>query len=144
MTKRPDADARFDAKWVLHPETGCMLWIGARNGPAAEKYGSFRFRGKMMKAHRYAYERDVGPIPPGLDLDHKCRVRRCVSSDHLEPVTRKENVRRGRLGPGMKTHCKYGHPLSGGNLTTIHRPRGVERRCKACHCARQRRYSHGD
>lgn len=38
------------------------------------------------------------PIPVGLDLDHLCRVRSCVNPDHLEPVTRAENLRRGSRG----------------------------------------------
>jgi DNA-binding NarL/FixJ family response regulator len=33
-----------------------------------------------------------------MDLDHLCRVRRCVNPDHLEQVSRSENNRRGLLG----------------------------------------------
>jgi hypothetical protein len=29
-----------------------------------------------------------------LTIDHQCRVRLCQRLDHLEPVTRDENVRR--------------------------------------------------
>jgi hypothetical protein len=57
-----------------------------------------------MVAHRYAYEWLIGPIPIGLDLDHLCRTRECVNPNHLEPVTRKENIRRSDLvGRAPKT-----------------------------------------
>jgi hypothetical protein len=47
-------------------------------------------------AHVVYYTRKHGPIPPGLHLDHLCRVRECVNPDHLEPVTCAENIRRAR------------------------------------------------
>jgi hypothetical protein len=67
---------------------GCWLWLGAisKNG-----YGSVN----GMSAHRMMYILKVGPVPEGLDLDHLCRVRRCVNPEHLDPVTRKENLNRG-------------------------------------------------
>lgn len=46
--------------------------------------------------HRKVYAAARGPIPAGLTLDHLCRVKACVNPDHLEPVTRAENVRRSR------------------------------------------------
>jgi hypothetical protein len=46
-------------------------------------------------AHRWMYEQKIGPIPKGLVIDHLCRNTRCVNPDHLEPVTRGENTRRG-------------------------------------------------
>jgi len=62
-------------------------------------------------AHRIAYQLVVGPIPDGLVLDHLCHTRdpdcadnancphrRCVNPAHLEPVTRRENIARGRGG----------------------------------------------
>jgi len=49
----------------------------------------------MVRAHRAMYEREVGPIPEGLQLDHLCRIKGCIRPDHLEPVTGKINVNRG-------------------------------------------------
>ena len=40
------------------------------------------------------WERERGPIPEGLQLDHLCGVPSCVNLDHLEPVTGAENSRR--------------------------------------------------
>jgi hypothetical protein len=50
------------------------------------------------RAHRVAWERLVGPIPPGHDLHHLCGVKLCVNPDHLEPrLAGKHRGRPGRL-----------------------------------------------
>ena len=74
-------------------DTGCWEWQGQVYKKSG--YGHLRFNSKTVLAHRFTYEKHVGPIPKGLDLDHKCRNRRCVCPDHLEPVTRTVNLRRG-------------------------------------------------
>lgn len=74
------------------PESGpCWFWTGTRSD---EGYGSVRWEGPMLKAHRVAYELLVGPIPEGLEIDHLCRVTSCVNPAHLEPVTPAVNVAR--------------------------------------------------
>lgn len=81
--------------YVLNEQTGCWEWelTIATNG-----YGQMRSDGRLRPAHRVIYEQKHGPVAPELDLDHLCRNRRCVNPDHLEPVTRSENNRRGLLG----------------------------------------------
>lgn len=115
----------------------CWLWTG---GLTAMGYGSFRAQhehGVTRVAHRFAYLTLVGPIGDGLELDHLCRVRHCVNPAHLEPVTHRENVRRGG-GPtaanARKTHCINGHPLTGSNL----QPGRKQRRCRECDNMRMR------
>ena len=75
-------------------ETPCWVWQRGSNGNG---YGGIWTDGKWRRAHRVFYERHVGPIPAGLDIDHLCRVTRCVNPEHLEPVTEAVNVQRGRL-----------------------------------------------
>ena len=89
---------------AARPKLGpCVLFTGADNGNG---YGQFSSRGKNGYAHRYAWTREHGEIPAGLTVDHLCRVRRCVRTDHMELVTAVENFQRGAA---TKTHCPNGH-----------------------------------
>lgn len=121
---RADSLTRLLAKIVVD-DKGCWLWCGAVSGNG---YGVFWLDGLNALAHRASYLLLVGPIPEGLQIDHLCRVRRCVNPAHLEPVTASVNQRRGA---GSKPLCKSGHPLSGPNLY-IH-PSTGQRTCRACH-----------
>lgn len=118
--------ARF-WRFVRKTET-CWLWLGSKD---QKGYGYFGLAGKNKKAHRIAWLITHGEIPDGLVIDHLCRVPSCVNPAHIEPVTNRENVLRG-ISPlanfAKLTHCKYGHPLTGDNVT----PRGYGRRCKTC------------
>lgn len=72
--------------------TPCWIWQGSRN---RYDYGYTRIGTETPLAHRFVYVEYKGAIPGDLDLDHLCRVHACVNPDHLEPVTVKENTRRG-------------------------------------------------
>jgi len=72
-------------------ETPCWVWQRCRRGG----YGEVKIGGTQVRAHRAYYERFVGPIPDGLQLDHLCRNRACVRPSHLEVVTGFENAIRG-------------------------------------------------
>lgn len=125
------ADPLGERFWSKVQKTdGCWLWTaGTEDG-----YGRYGLNQTSVLAHRLAYMELVGPVPAGLQLDHLCRVRACVNPAHLEPVTLRENVRRG-MGPAgvnaAKTHCPNGHPYD-------YTERGGRRRCKACRNARAR------
>ena len=87
-----DHIARFWVKVAPPDESECWRWLGS---PTANGYGQMSLGSDKIYAHRFSYETLVGPIPPGLQLDHLCRVRICVSPAHLKPVTSRENVTRG-------------------------------------------------
>lgn len=113
--------------WVIKEPgpDGCWLWQGARD---VDGYGLLRSGRPMRRAHRFAYEAVIGPIPKGLQLDHLCRVRNCVNPAHLEPVTGRENLRREAAARPARTTCKHGHLLTEEN-TYLHN--GV-RSCRTC------------
>ena len=79
---------------------GCWEWQGARD-PSG--YGSIKRMGKKTNTHKASYEHHVGPVPEGLDLDHLCRNRICCNPEHLEPVTRSINAKRGLVGYGRRS-----------------------------------------
>ena len=124
--KRARDEARFWAK-VEKTDT-CWIWIASID---ANGYGQFSLDGMNVRAHRVAYELEVGPIPDGLHLDHLCRVRNCVRPAHLEPVTQQENIARGFGASAInsrKNKCNNGHPLRGDNLVV----RRGWRECRTC------------
>lgn len=116
------------------PMSGCWLWTksldtkGYAQITTGSNYDSSR---RLKRAHRVAYEELIGPIPVGLQLDHKCRVRSCVNPNHLEPVTQRVNLLRGEgtsAKNAVKTHCKRGHEFVPDNTYVF---RG-KRQCKEC------------
>jgi hypothetical protein len=90
--------ARFYS-FVERLPNGCHFWAGARSrGKGNTKwYGSFRYRGKVIRAHRFAHDYIGGKsCPPGYHRDHTCVFSLCVNPEHLEAITREENERRKR------------------------------------------------
>lgn len=122
----------------------CILWEGRIDK------GGYGRRGPKL-VHRVEYEKKVGPIPKGLTIDHLCHNadltcnagsaclhRRCYNVEHLEPVTRAENILRGNGWGGVnakKTHCPQGHSYDETN--TYLGPDG-HRDCRTCVRTRQR------
>lgn len=116
----------------------CHYFAGKTNWAG---YGMVRYsiNGKEHSqiAHRAVYTSEVGEIPEGLVLDHLCRNRICINPDHLEPVTQKENCRRGDTGLHLKsrTVCINGHKYTEEN--TYRFPDG-RRNCRTCHNMQRR------
>lgn len=129
---RPVLDRFCDRVDVGHP-LGCWLWAGALNSSG---YGQFRINGVRLTAHTAAYTLLRGPLPPGLVLDHLCRVRHCVNPDHLEPVTVSENIRRAWASGALRgaRHKALGETCKRGHLRSEHSRRDVNGKlvCKAC------------
>lgn len=73
---------------------GCWEWTGSRD---RDGYGKFQLKlddGKVeCRAHRASYCLNVGPIPPGRLVRHKCDNPPCVRPDHLELGDAGDNAR---------------------------------------------------
>ena len=119
------------------PVTGpCWIWT---RGKTSAGYGMTRwFDGKQRYLHRITYSVYLGPIPPRLQIDHRCRVVSCCNPAHLEAVTCRVNVLRGVIG--TKLECVNAHPLAGENLvwTTNGPGRPATRRCRQCYTTSSR------
>ena len=83
-------EARFWAKVNKNAASGCWEWLAHLH----KGYGQFGVKRVIKYAHRVSYELLKGPIPAGLEIDHLCKNPKCVNPNHLEPVTRQENLSR--------------------------------------------------
>lgn len=136
---------RIWSKSVIAP-SGCIEWRGAKSPNGYGRVG-FNFDGTMghytttAVVHRLTLVWALGEdVPDDCDVDHLCRNRACVRPDHLEPVTRRENIRRG-IGVGSDTVrldelsgiCKRGHDLTAPNAWAYFKSNGrTSRHCRLC------------
>jgi hypothetical protein len=98
----------------------------------------------MSRAHRVIYEYMFGPIADGLVTDHLCRNRACVNPTHLEVVTQRVNLLRGRTltaALAARSHCDRGHPFDAANTVMTLGRRGVRHR--RCHLCKKQREKNG-
>lgn len=119
---------RLLAKIIVQPD-GCWVWRGAAQPTG---YGQLWNGKRPEQAHRLSYKMFCGPVPDGVEVDHVCRVRDCVNPKHLRLLPHRDNVLAGNTGPARnaaKTHCDYGHELSGRNLRFAV---NGSRQCRAC------------
>lgn len=104
---------RFQKKIELDILSGCWIWKASKD---AGGYGKIVINHRLCAAHRVSYEYWNGQIPNGLEIDHLCRNRNCVNPQHLEVVTRQENLLRSNITIGFKNSnqklCPRGHYYS--------------------------------
>ena len=129
--------ARCENVWrIFVMPTPCWEWTGHKlidYGACNGGYGMCRFNGRNRLVHKVMYERFIGQVPEGKELDHICRNRACCNPYHLDAVPHRINVLRG-ISPfaekALQTHCINGHAFTTEN-TFLH-PNGG-RQCRQCH-----------
>lgn len=89
MKKRPILD-EFWEKVDRRGNDECWPWKAYVN---QNGYGVFHLGRKTVLAHRFSYQINVGEIPDGKSVLHKCDNRPCINPAHLYPGTALDNAR---------------------------------------------------
>lgn len=82
---------RLDYYSIPEPNCGCRLWTG---GIVHEfGYGYLKVDGRHVGAHILQWERYNGPVPPGMQVLHRCDMPPCIEETHLFLGTMSDNMR---------------------------------------------------
>ncbi len=87
----------------------CHVFRGSKNNFGYGKVAVMRDgKKRFVYVHRLCWEREVGKIPQGLVIDHKCRNPGCCNVDHLRLVTMKINSTENVIRKPRKKAAKHG------------------------------------
>lgn len=87
---RTNLSARFWAGVDRSNPDGCWPWTRAIRNSAG--HGGVWDGTRWTHAHRVAYTLSNGPIPPGMEVCHRCDNPPCCRPDHLFLGSHRENM----------------------------------------------------
>lgn len=144
---------RFWAK--VRKTDDCWEWTGAKS----TGYARFVYKpnGELYTgyAHRYSYELHVGPVAPGMQVDHICWNRACVRPDHLRLASSKQNNEHRQVAKNNKSGYRgvswdsnreewVAHVGNNGRIVYVGRFSTAAEAASAAREARLRMFSHND
>ena len=81
-SRLPEIDFRIKFDSLLTKSDGCGCWEWTRSKDACG-YGTLSWLGVYYRAHRLSYILNVGEIPEGKQVLHRCDNPACCRPDHL-------------------------------------------------------------
>lgn len=81
---------------------GCWIWNGAID--PGNGYGRPYVNGVRKYAHRASFEMHNGPVPPGLNVLHRCNCKRCVNPLHTYAGDQLQNAADAKAAGALKSH----------------------------------------
>lgn len=119
----------------------CWLWTGSKT---KKGYGvqalpvfpeNWAKRPGIVRAHKFAWEEENGPVPKGMGLLHTCNVKHCVRPSHMKLGFSWDAARKNGKEPNCRACGQKKTP------DNVYISKTGSRRCKACHNARVREYN---
>ncbi len=126
---RTNIEDRFWLKVALRAHSECWMWLGAKDH---DGYGRVSRDGKLVAAHRVAYELGVGLFDDGDDIHHLCHRPLCMNPKHMRVLSHGRHVQLGNSPSAQaarRTHCPQGHPYDEANTRYT---RQGWRECRVC------------
>jgi hypothetical protein len=90
---------RIERKSVRNND-GCLIWTGHID---TSGYPNVKWKNNNYLVHRAYYKIMVADIKRHDTLDHLCRNKLCIETQHLEPVSRSENIKRMQISKYYET-----------------------------------------
>lgn len=103
---------RFDSR--IEKSDGCWIWRGKKN---SDGYGELQVGLRIEKAHRFAYRREFGEIPFGMEICHRCDNPACVRPGHLFLGSHSDNMRDMVAKGRDRQPCRRGEKHGAAKLT---------------------------